>query len=186
MAIDVDGTIYAMRSSNSFEIIAPDGNVTTVGHASGGDGAFNTITGISLGRDGYLYVTEYGNHCVQKLTTNGTFVQKWNGAGLDAFLYPYGASADANGKVYVADPHNERIVWVTPQYTFGDNVAENLKGLGTAWGNVYQGTNYTTRLQEVIAENQATATATPGFTPLMALGGVFLAGIVLCRRRACK
>ncbi len=150
MAVDANGTVYAVNTAYSFKIIAPDGTVTTIGNRGPENGEFNNITGISLGRDGYLYVSEYGNHRVQKLTTDGTFVTKWNGAGADAFLFPMGTAADANGKLYVADPNNERIVWLTTGYTFGDNKTDNMKGQGSTWGYVCQGTNYTTRLQEAI------------------------------------
>jgi sugar lactone lactonase YvrE len=186
MAIDANGTIYAVSMPNSFEIIAPDGTARTIGKLGSEDGRFSTITGIALGEDGYLYVTEYGNHRVQKITTDGTFVAKWNGAGLDPFLYPYSVAADASGRVYVTDPHNERIVWLTPAYTFGINATDNLKGQGITWGNVYQGTNYTSRLQEALNEKEATASPTPGFSPLMSLMGISLTGAALCLGRAGK
>ncbi len=186
MAVDANGTVYAVNTANSFKIIAPDGTATTVGHMGTGDGEFNNITGISLGEDGYLYVSEYGNHRVQKLATDGTFAAKWNGAGADAFLYPMGTAADANGKVYVADPNNERIVWLTPGYTFGNNTADNMKGQGTAWGYVCQGTNYTTRLQEAIHNSTPTPAPAPGFAAFMAIAGILLAGAALCLWRTGK
>jgi hypothetical protein len=184
MAVDANGTIYAVGTSNSLKIIEPDGSAKVVGHASSNDGGFIAITGIALGKDGYLYVTESGNRRVQKLTTDGTFVAKWKGAGTYAFLYPYSATADASGKVYVVDPEYERIVWFTPDYTFGENMTDNLKGQGVTWGNVYQGRNYTTRLQE--QNENATVTSTPGFSSLMSLAGLFLIGAVLCLGRAGK
>jgi DNA-binding beta-propeller fold protein YncE len=185
MTVDANGTIYAVGLPNLIKIISPNGTASTVGMFGLEDGCFSMITNIALGKDGYLYVTEYGNHRVQKLTTDGSFVTKWNGAGLDPFLYPYSAVADASGKVYVADPHNERIVWLTPEYTYGINTTENMKGQGVTWGNVYQGTNYTTRLQEVLNEKEAAA-STPGFSPFMSLTGIFMAGAVLCLGRAGK
>jgi sugar lactone lactonase YvrE len=184
MAVDANGTIYAVSTSNSFKIIAPDGTAKTVGRLGSSDGGFFSITGISLGKDGYLYVTESGNRRVQKLTTDGTFVAKWSGAGTYAFLYPFSATADASGKVYVVDPENERIVWFTPEYTFGENKTENLKGQDITWGNIYQGRNSTTRLQEQ-NENPA-VTSTPGFSPVMSLTGIFLTGVVLYLGRAGK
>jgi DNA-binding beta-propeller fold protein YncE len=184
MAVDSNGTIYAASLPDSFEIIAPDGTARTVGMFGSENGRFSMITGIALGKDGYLYVTEYGNHRVQKLATDGSFVTKWNGAGLDPFLYPYSAAADASGKVYVADPHNERIVWLTPEYNFGEIKTENLKGQGISWGNIFQGTNYSTRLQEALNEDKASPT--PGFSPLVSLLGIALAGAALCLGRAGK
>lgn len=185
MAVDANGTIYAVSAENSYKIITPDGTARTVGRLSSDDGGFSMITSISLGKDGYLYVTEYGNHRVQKLTTDGTFVTKWKGAGLDPFIYPYSAAADANGRVYVADTHNERIVWLTPEYTFEPDGPGNLNDQGVTWGNVFQGTNYTTRLQEAINEENK-ATSTPGFLSLASVTGLFLAGAVLCLLRAGK
>ena len=187
MAIDANGTIYATSSTSSFKIITPDGTVRTVGHASSNDGAFNSITGISLGKDGYLYVAEYGNHRVQKLMTDGTFVTKWKGAGIEPFLYPRSPVVDTNGRVYVADPYNERIVWLTPEYIFGENTTENLKGQGVTWGNVYQGTNYTTRIQELKeTQDEDDATPAPGFSPFVALAGICMAGALSCLWRMNK
>jgi DNA-binding beta-propeller fold protein YncE len=184
MAVDANGTIYAVSTSNSFKIISPDGSARAVGHASSNDGGFLAITDIALGEDGYLYVTECNNRRVQKLTTDGTFVAKWTGAGAYAFLYPYSATADESGKVYVVDPEYERIVWFTPEYTFGENKTENLKGQGITWGDVYQGRNYTTRLQE--QNENAAVTSTPGFSTFISLTGIFMTGAVLCLWRASK
>jgi hypothetical protein len=54
MAVDANGTVYAAGLPNSFEIIAPDETARTVGKLGSDDGQFSTITGIALGKDGYL------------------------------------------------------------------------------------------------------------------------------------
>jgi len=182
MAIDANGTIYAVDIANFIRVLSPDGTGTSIGNAGSANGTFSMITGVAIGQDGYLYVAEYGNRRVQKLTLDGNFVAKWNGAGPDQFIYPYGATADKDGKVYVADGHNQRIVWFTPDYIFGENSTGNLKGQGTTWGNVIAGANYTTVMKQ-IEDEKAAAASTPGFAGFAVLIGIGLGAVLYCLRK---
>ena len=48
----------------------------TIGSGGSGDGQFCGPLGISIKGD-VMCVAEYGNHCIQKLTTGGQFLQKF-------------------------------------------------------------------------------------------------------------
>ncbi|CAJ35850.1 NHL repeat-containing protein [Methanocella arvoryzae] len=163
LTIGFYGTVYGTDLDNRIYLLTPDGNMSTMGKPGLENGTFNMITSVTFGEDGYLYVTEYGNHRVQKLYPNGTFVAKWAGCGPDAFIYPSGVAADKNGRVYVADFRDQRIVWLDGNnYTFGENRTANVAGKGVLWDNVVAGDNYTVMTQKIETENAAAET--PGFT----------------------
>jgi tripartite motif-containing protein 71 len=84
---------------------------------SGADGSFFGPSGIAVGSDGYVYVTEndsnstVNQHRVQKFTSSGNFVTKWGalGHGPSEFNSPLGIAVAPSGNVYVADSGNDRI-----------------------------------------------------------------------------
>lgn len=74
---------------------------------------------------GNLYVADYNNHRIRKITIDGTVSTIAGGArgyldanGVNArFNYPTGVDVDAYGSVYVADHGNQRIRKITPDGT---------------------------------------------------------------------
>ena len=62
-------------------------------------------TNITIGPDGYLYVSDTGNFRVQKITQYGVFVKSIGhvGTGLGQFARPKGISVDHDGRLYVVD-----------------------------------------------------------------------------------
>ena len=73
--------------------------------------------------EGVLYITDYGNHRIKKMATDGTVsilagsgaTGSTNATGTAAsFFYPDGIDLDAAGNVYVADGSNHRIRKITP------------------------------------------------------------------------
>jgi hypothetical protein len=90
---------------------------------SGADAEFDSPSGLALGPDGTLYVTESRNHDVRAIAPDGTvstFAGKGphgaragkfkDGAAASAYFdAPNGIAVDANGVVYVADSGNHRI-----------------------------------------------------------------------------
>ena len=46
-----------------------------------GDGQFNAPAGVAVASDGSVYVTDSGNHRIQKFTSEGVFVSKWGTEG---------------------------------------------------------------------------------------------------------
>ncbi|MGA9139283.1 MAG: hypothetical protein WBZ29_03605 [Methanocella sp.] len=186
LAVDRNGTIYTAGVSNRINVIAPDGTTRTIGKLGSANGTFNGVFDIAIGMDGFLYVVESGNRRIQKLTTDGAFVAKWNGCGPDPFIGHISPAIDENGRVYVADLDNRRIVWFTPDYTYGTDENENMKGRGVTWGTIYAGTNYTTQLLERQFEelqNESEPTPTPGFAAFVALIGIGLGAALYCLRK---
>ncbi len=85
-----------------------------------GDGQFWAPFDAAVDADGHVYVTDTGNHRVQKFTSDGTFIMTWGsfGAGDGQFSTPRGIAVDSSGNVYVADEGNNRIQIFTSTGTF--------------------------------------------------------------------
>jgi streptogramin lyase len=130
----VNGDLYVVDSGNhAIRRITPSGVVTTVAGAPGVPGAvdgpgtaarFNSPHGITIDRNGNLYVTDRGSHTVRKIAPDGLVSTlagtpgirgNANGAGNTAqFHLPTGIAADASGNIYVADTENYVIRRITP------------------------------------------------------------------------
>lgn len=78
------------------------------------NGWFATVTNVSVGPDGNLFVADFYNHRIQKFSPDGTFLTAFGGkgSGLGEFLYPIAAAIAGDGTVFVADHGNNRIqIW---------------------------------------------------------------------------
>jgi len=125
---DTAGNIYVADTGNHLiRRIAADGTVTTLAGAAGVTGTadgtgsaarFSSPTGIALGPDGDLYVTDAQNSLIRRVTMAGV-VTTYAGSGggyVDSanplaakFAQPYGIAVAANGDVLVADFGNSRV-----------------------------------------------------------------------------
>ena len=68
-----------------------------------GDGEFASPRDIAFDSDGNVYVTDNDNNRVQKFTSSGQFITKWNCDN------PMGIAVDEEGYVYVADVTGDKI-----------------------------------------------------------------------------
>ena len=127
IVIDDEDNVYVGDEGNSsIRKITPDGFVTTLagnGKFSFADGVgrnatFNAPGGIALDQQGNLYVADYLNHAVRRVSPSGEVrtiagsVDKGfaDGAPSEAkFYYPFGIAVDKSGLVYVGDQYNHRI-----------------------------------------------------------------------------
>ena len=126
---DAAGNVYVADTGNyTIRRIAPDGTVSTLAGVAGvsgtadGTGAaarFSRVNGIAIGPDGDLYVSDYDNARIRRVTTAGvvsTYAGSVyglaDGAPLTArFLGPSAIAVAANGDVLVGDgPRIRRVV----------------------------------------------------------------------------
>lgn len=125
ITIDPLGNLYVTdQLNNNIRKITPDGTVTTIaggvaGYADGTgvNASFNTPAGICVDIAGNLYVTDYGNNRIRKITPDGTVStfagsglnQSANGAGLSAsFNGPTSISIDSAQNLYVTEKEKVR------------------------------------------------------------------------------
>lgn len=158
VAVDGSNNVYvADAENNCIRKISYSGLVTTLaggegsslkhnGYASGKRKAINFRNphGLAVDNVGNIYVAEWSNLCISKITpagvvkrlAGGTFGYA-DGKGIAArFCYPEGVAIDASGNIYVADPCNNRIRKVNSEgvvSTFAGSENRSFEdGLGTA------------------------------------------------------
>ena len=68
-------------------------------------------SGITIDREGFIYITDIVNDRIVKLDQNGNYISEWGkrGSNLGEFLMPTKIAVDNNGSIYVADSGNHRI-----------------------------------------------------------------------------
>jgi sugar lactone lactonase YvrE len=121
VTVDPAGNAYvADQESHCIRKITPDGTVTTLAGAAGQTGItdgpgpaarFNTPRGITLGPNGMLYVADFGNHAIRRVSPSGETqtiagqigeLGYEDGVGTAArFFLPRSIAADGTGNLYV-------------------------------------------------------------------------------------
>ena len=108
VAIPDNGDIYVGSAASSIYVFDKTGQrKNTIGSFGSGDGQFSGPCGICIKGD-VLYVAEFGNHRVQKLTSRGEFLHKFGqkGSGQGEFNVPTAIIVDSNNRLIVSDRDN--------------------------------------------------------------------------------
>ena len=136
------------------------------GTRGSGDGQFELPQGVSVAPDGTVYVSDTGNHRVQKFTTTGRYLTQWGsskGSGDDQFSEPTYLVAYSDDSFYVSDGSNHRV----KRYIDGD-YSDQWGSYGTGdgqfdWphgiardteGNVYVSDGNNSRVQKFAADGE--------------------------------
>ncbi|MDB6057601.1 MAG: repeat containing protein [Verrucomicrobiales bacterium] len=158
LAIDQNTNVFVADYGNKLiRKITPAAVVTTIAGSAGVSGAldgptnnalFNFPTGIAVNNSGTLFIAEYGNCDIRKISS-GT-VSTWAGlpgvmysgtndgvASAARFLGPWGVTAANSGNVYVSDTSNDTIRKVAT-----DGSVTTIAGRAGVQGNS-DGTNST-------------------------------------------
>ena len=135
MVTDSQGNLFvADGTNNTIRKITPAGVVSTfagtagvTGHANGTGAAasFNSPYGLAIDAADTLYVADYGNQLIRKITSAGLvttlagyplYIGSDDGTGNFAHFHgPHGVAVDrTTGNVYVADRFNHDIRMITP------------------------------------------------------------------------
>ncbi len=149
IAVDSAGNVYVSEWVNCMiRKITPAGVVSTLAGATGAKGSvdgtgagarFDHPSGLAVDGSGNVYVADYINDTIRKVTPEGvvtTFAgypgraASADGTGSAARFYtPAGVALDASGNLYVADSGNNTIRMVTPT-----GVVTTLAGTPGYWG----------------------------------------------------
>ena len=120
--------VDALGNATTLAGSATNGNADGMGAAA----QMNSPTGVAVDAAGNVYVADYGNHRIRKITPArivstlaGSTQGFSDGVGSAAqFSSPHDVAVDAAGNVYVADRDNQRIRKITP-----DGNVSTLAGL---------------------------------------------------------
>ncbi|NBV85544.1 MAG: hypothetical protein EBS01_04615, partial [Verrucomicrobia bacterium] len=150
IAPDLSGNLYVADSVNHvIRKISPTGVVTVFAGSLGAAGTsegtgnsarFTNPVEVVLDGSGNLYVADFGNHAIRKVSPDGAVTNfaglpgtlgSTNATGtLARFNHPTGLAFDASGNLYVADNDNALIRMVTPA-----GVVSTVAGVTTTTGS---------------------------------------------------
>jgi len=150
VAVDGAGNVYVADSgNNTIRVITSSGVSSTlagtagvIGSAdgSGGSASFNQPSGIALDNATNLYVTDYGNSAIRKITPSGHVTTMAGSAGVTgsanavgtnaSFFHPLGIAVDIATNLYVSDNGNDLIRKISPS----SNVT-TLAGMAGVFGS---------------------------------------------------
>ncbi len=134
VAVDSAGNVFVADAQNhAIRRITPTGDVSTLAGSAGNNGTadgtganarFDTPMGLAIDSGGTLYVADYNNHTIRKITPGGVVSTLAGSAGIAgatdgngvtaSFYFPRGLATDGAGNVYVADTENHSIRKITP------------------------------------------------------------------------
>ncbi|MFF9410829.1 NHL repeat-containing protein [Streptomyces anandii] len=212
VAVDSAGNLYIAEASNHrVRKVTPGGIITTVaGNGQGGfvsDGGPAVATkiynphGVAVDGSGNLYIADYSNHRVRKVTPDGIittvagngqpgFVSDGGPAVATKLNAPIGVAVDRSGNLYIADYSNHRVRKVAPDGIIttvagngqGGFVSDGGPAVATKiyypWGlavdeadNLYIADRYNHRVRKVTSNGVITTVAGNGQPGYIADGG---------------
>ena len=156
LTVDASNNLYvADQGNNKIRKITPSGVVSSLAGSTysvygstdgtGTAASFNSPKGVAVDASGNVYVADYVNNMIRKITPAGvvstlagsTKSGSSDGVGTAAsFYYPAGVAVDTSGNVYVADMLNNMIRKITPAGVVstlaGSTTSGSKDGVGTA------------------------------------------------------
>jgi len=178
IAVAMDGSLYiAERFNQRIRRVGPDGIITTVAGngilGSSGDGgpatlaSLNNPTDITVASDGSLYIIDIGGNRIRRVGTDG-IINTVVGNGIAGFsgdggpasqatlFNPEDIAVAADGSLYIADTHSNRIRRAGP-----DGIITTVAGNGSG-GTVVFGGDGGPAIDAELYHPQSIAIATDG------------------------
>ncbi len=126
LAVDGQGNVYAsyfdasqvLKFTSGGKPLARWGVIDASGNLGTGaaPGQFDHPTGLTVDRQGNVYVVDHRNGRIQKLSPSGKVLAVWGMLGSDPgqFTTPEGMAVDSKGDMYVDDVGNDRLQILSP------------------------------------------------------------------------
>jgi hypothetical protein len=112
IAIDSSGNIWVSDYSPYIQKFSPTGQfLQKVGSEGYGPGQFHVISGIDIGPDGRIWVSDSYRDLISVFSPAGEFLYRWgnSGTGVGQISQPEGLEVDAQGAVWVEEEATSRI-----------------------------------------------------------------------------
>jgi streptogramin lyase len=156
LTIDTAGNLYVVdkynneiRKITSAAVVSTFAGGTLPGHAdgTGGGASFELPSGICIDPSGNLYIADWGNDEIRKITPAGvvttiagtTTPGSSNGTGSAAsFNIPAGITIDGAGNFYVGEYGSDDIRKITSAYAVTTIAGNNIQGYGDGTGSAAQ------------------------------------------------
>jgi YD repeat-containing protein len=164
IVVGEDGSLYFSDSNNHrVRRVGPDGIITTVAGKGApgfsGDGgpatqaSFHSPLGIALGADGSLYISDYNNHRLRRVSPDGIITtvvgngtQGFSGDGglatQSSINFPRDIEVGTDGSLYFSDSSNHRIRRVSPDGIVTTVAGNGVGGSGGDGGQATQASLY--------------------------------------------
>jgi hypothetical protein len=172
LAAGLDGSVCLYTSDTMYgswaEIVRLDASGSVIsrwGSRGSADGQFSGVSGLCVGPDGNLYVTDRGNHRIQVFTLDGVLLGKWGappGLGADKF-WPSDIAFDSLGNMYVTNSSPPRVfVYAFPPPEFAViGVLPTSGGIGSGSPPAVSAT-FNLDLDGLPADDRVAVLAAPG------------------------
>ncbi len=122
----------SLESQEVMSIPSPYLLTMCIGHEGVDESEMSSPTGITLDKDGNIYVADTDNHSIQKFDKTGKFLARWGAEPSSqegSFYYPRGLAVGPNDTLYVADSGNNRV----QKFDLDGNVMQAWGKFGFAW-----------------------------------------------------
>jgi len=111
-----NGTVYVADTGNSrVQAFTPSGtHLLTFGNDRDEAALLRSPVGVAVAPDSSVFVSDPGTMAMMQYAANGTLIGHFDGTVAGKSLRPRGIAADGEGKIYVADTRNDRVLRIEP------------------------------------------------------------------------
>ena len=165
--IESGGTKVSKYSNNGEPIIEWGGEGNEDGYSS-----IHTsrLSSIDIDSEGYIYVTDRGNHRILKFTQEGDFIDQWGkeGSNLGELNNPLDLTISSEDEIFVLDGENFRIQAFLPDGTFIKSLHSEDSNADQLEGNF----NYVSSI-EILENNQIVTDGLGAIVQLFSMDGEY-------------